>query len=265
MIARSLLRTSAALVFVGRALAEEGQPPPGNEPPQVVESVIADQAVLETKVSEVGGRTVTVQRVVPGLRPESPPPPDPSDPAVQAAVEEMRQRYAGFESFALSATVYDNAYTLVRWSPHGHQEQEVSAWLNVDFRHLAGKETFTHAGRSFRFSFGIGDIDTEKEEARAVRYGWAYTPPAIPEFTSDAPGAIAVTGTSPTPATMAPVEAILDAFRSEGPQMKAAYEEKLRFEAERKAQLPTDSQELEDVIIRYWRRGGKPLPTQAND
>jgi hypothetical protein len=264
MRASLFLRTSAALLFIGRALAEDGQSPLENEHPPAVESVVADQPVVETKVNEVGGRTVIVQRVVPGARPEAPLPVDPSDPALQAYLEESRLRYAGFENFALSATVYDNAHTLVRWWPGGNPEQEASAWLNVNLHQLGGTEAFSHEGRNFRFSFGIGDVDTAKQAARALQTGIAYAPPVIPEFASDTPSAVAVTGTSPTAATMAPVEAILDVFRSEGPQLKAAYEEKLRVEAERQALLLANPQAPEDVVIRYWRRGGKPLPTPAN-
>lgn len=262
------MRCPAALASIAAAsfsvlplLADE--PPPAGDQQAPAESFIPEE-ILDTKVYSLGERSLILQEVVPPPLPPPPAPPDPSDPAVQVQLQAFRDRYAGAELIAVSATVYDHAHTLLRWSIQGQPGEEWRAWVNVDLNHLGNTTEVERGGRHFRLNLGLGNVDSARAAAASARKGVAYVPPAIPEFEGAAPTAIAVGGTVPPAAAMEPVEAILDLYRAQGQAMKLAYQEKLRIEAEQRAEREANPTPAPDVVLRYWRSGGKAVETSKS-
>ncbi len=142
----------------------------------VAEIGVKPEDILETKVHEVGGRTVTVQRIKPVTLPEPPPPLPPvdiTDPAVLQRIAEIRARYSKTEFVFVSATVYDRSRTFVRWWPNGRVGQEIAGWTNVDFNHLIGLAKVAHGERDFSLMMTIGNMDTVRLAAWLQRRGFA--------------------------------------------------------------------------------------------
>ncbi len=257
---------SIVATFSSIATLAADEPPPAN-PETAAESFVPEE-ILDTKVHDLGERRLILQEVIPPPLPAPPPAPapfDPSDPAAQQRLAAFQARYADSELIAFSATVYDHAHTLLRWWPQDRPAEACTAWVNVDLNHLGGHIVVEHGGRRFRLNLGLGNEDTAKAAAAWARRGGSYQPPAIPEFTGTAPAAIVPGETVPPPTTMDPVEAILDLYRTQGAALKLAYEQKQQAEAEQRAALEANPPPAADVVLRYWRTGGKAVEAPKTD
>ena len=104
-----------------------------------------------------------------------PPPPLPAlpldDPAVQARMVETKEFYQGTELIYISATVYDQTHTLLRWYPNGQKSQEMTAWSNLDFNHFSAFASYEipqadGTVKSFGLIMGIGNEETKNAKSR---------------------------------------------------------------------------------------------------
>ncbi len=59
------------------------------------------------------------------------------------------------------------------------------------------------------------------------------------------------------------VEGILAAYGSEGAQMKLAWEQKQQALEQQRQEQAANPPQPQDIVIRHWVTGGKPVGTQA--
>ena len=125
----------------------DGTPPP----PQVPKPQFVARAtdILDTKVHQQGGRTITIQKIKP-IALSSPPDPAPqslaaADPAFQERLAEFRQAHPNSGMLTLGATVYrftdSPPRTLVTYRPVGRGEC-ITFWSSADFALIAGIYSF---------------------------------------------------------------------------------------------------------------------------
>ena len=219
----------------------------------------------------ITGRINVTMRMVenPGLSdpPEPLPALEPTDPAVVARMEEMREKYQGTSLVFMSASVYDHKRTLIRIHPNGDVGNEVTAWSNLDLNHFSGfsiyrvKDAVDGSLYDYGFVMGIGNQDTINLSKMKFERGFEYTPPEIPklpDIEDGGPAFVVMEGKKDSPA-MATLEQIHDLYRKEGKRMEAAFHAREKARAERKAYLLANPPIPEDVTISFWKRG-KPSP-----
>lgn len=216
---------------------------------------------------------MTIQRVAnPGLTDPPPPLPPlpPEDPAVIARLQELRETYQGTDLVFLSASVYmendeaENARTLLRIYPNGQVGEEVVAWSNVNFLHLAGQGGYrvTHADgtqQDVGILMGISPIYAQtmrRMAEHATEAGREYNEPEIPELpdlATGGPSFVAIEGYVDSPA-MDVLEQLHDLFKGSGEKLKDQYFAREKARAERKAFLLANPPKPKDVTVRVWRR-----------
>jgi hypothetical protein len=201
--------------------------------------------------------------------PQPLPPVLPTDPAVQATLQEFRETHEETKLVFLSASVYDKSRTLLRISPNGGAGDEVTAWSNLDFNYFRNFSTYcVHnadgATQEFYLLMGIDDIQTEVSQRLPERNDQHYQAPAIPvlpELAVSGPAFQVIAGNQDGPA-MDTLEQLHDLFRKEGNNMIAAYTAQRQAEAERRAELLANPPKPADVKIRY--RKGSAAGTEVS-
>ncbi len=162
----------------------------------------------------------------------------------------------------VSATVYDHCRTLVRISPNGIPEDEISAWSNVDFNHFTGFSTFKFTDdhgieREYALMMGIGNeevSDTRVEQPRI---------PNLPELSTQGPSFSVAEGNTQGQG-MKLLTQLHEFYQNKGPELEAAFQAREKAQAERKAYLLANPAVPNDVTIHFWKRD-TPLsePTQG--
>ena len=227
---------------------------------------VQPQDILETKVHEVGGRTVTVQRIKPVPLPDPPPPLPPADitdPAVLQRIAEMRAKYRKTEFVFVSATVYDRSRTFVRWWPNGKVVQEIAGWTNVDFNHLTGLSKVAHGERDFSLMMSIGNMDTVRLAAWLQRRGFDYRPPVPPEFPDDAPTFIVTKGDPSVSGAMDLMEGLLSFYEENSTSLVARTAQREAAQIAAAAELKANPPVPQDIVLSHWRTGGKAVKPQT--
>lgn len=130
---------------------------PANSPPINFE-------VLERRKVSLGNRSIILNRVAPPVLPVPPlPPPPPSAEQIAAreAMEALQPRKK-YEVLFLSATVYDDQVTALRWSD---QNGSYLAYSNIDFSHLASMGEFQTDAAVYMLIMGIGSVERAQTPA----------------------------------------------------------------------------------------------------
>ena len=213
---------------------------------------------------------VTVQRVAdPGL--PDPPPPlpalPPSDPAVIARMEELRETYRGTELVFISSSVYmetkdsPECRTLVRIYPNGQVGSEVVAWSNLNLLHLCGQGGYRlnledGTFQDYGLLMGISPVYIENMRRLAAAYaGREYQEPEIPELPELAiagPSFVLVEGDIDSPA-YATLEQIHDLFRLSGNSLRDQYLAREQARQERKAFLLAHPPKPKDRVFSFYK------------
>lgn len=250
---------------------------PAQTPSRIISSHTVQKQVTEAApmdgVPAVTGTinvTMEVAEAVDLPIPQPLPPVPPTDPAVQAQLQELRQTYRESKIVFLSASVYDKSRTLLRIYPNGGVADEVSAWSNLDFNYFRNFSTYqvNHADGStqeFYLLMGIGDIKAEVSQRLAERNGQHYQAPvipALPDLAASGPAFQVIAGNQESSA-MDTLEQLHDLFRKEGDNMIAAYNAQQQAEAERRAELLANPPKPADVKIRY--RKGSAAGTEVTE
>lgn len=204
--------------------------------------------------------TVTIQRVEPVPEPEPPAAIPAPDPEALARFREMAAKRQKPVFIMLSATVYDNENTLLRWHPNGRSDLEMTAWSNVNFEFLRGRSRFTHYGTDYYLFMGMGHESTGARRRTAERLGKPFTPPVIPALPPDETPAFVVTnGDAADHAATAPITALHEYFDANSATLMAEWaaceQSRIEYEAYIRAHPP----EPQDVLIRY-AAGTRPAP-----
>ena len=243
-----------------------------SESPAPVSTQVISSNTIQRQVSEpppmsglppVTGRiNVTLQVVEAPDLPEPPSllPSSPTDPAVQAQLQEMLQAHTEAKLALVSASVYDNQRTLLRICHNGGIGDEVTAWSNLDFNLFTGWSSYRinnsdGSTQDCHLLMGIGDIQTATLQQLAADAGQQYEPPAIPalpDLSVGGPAFQVISGEADSPA-MDTLEQLHDLFRKEGERMTQAYAAREQAEAERRAELLANPPQPADVTIRYWK------------
>ncbi len=208
---------------------------------------------------------VTVQLVAdPGLVDPAPPLPAMpiTDPAVLARLAEYRAKYRLTKIAFVSASVYEHKRTLISCHPNGEPTQVITAWSNLDFNHFSGFSRFETKGRegvmqTYDLMMGISDMPGPVRVKRLVKAGQidkAPAPPNLPDLAVAGPAFVVVEGDASDPEAMNLLQGMHDLYRNEGPRMKAAYQARMKAQAERRAYLLANPPKPEDVTIQFWER-----------
>ena len=199
---------------------------------------------------------VTVQ-VVEDPHLPTPPAPAPvnSDPAAIARFKAMVAARPKVENIFLSATVYDHQRTMLRWYPNGHPDQEVIAWSALDFNAMSGFSKFTYNGNTYNLFMFVGNDSSEQHRRFAQRRGITYVPPVFPELPPTGTPAFVVTqGDSTDADAIAPITALHELYKVEGPHLMAAYQARKQARIEHEAWLRANPPQPQDVLIQVWKR-----------
>lgn len=204
--------------------------------------------------------TATIQRVEPVPAPDPPAAAPPPDPEALARFREMLAKRPKPVLIMLSATVFDSENTLLRWHPNGRRDLEMTAWSNVNFELLGGRDRFTHNGTLYHLYMGMGRDSIAVRRRLAERFGRPYTPPVIPALPPDETPAFVVTkGDAADIAATAPITALHEYYEAHSATLKAEWEAGKRARLEYETYIRAHPPEPQDVLIRY-ATGTRPAP-----
>ncbi len=241
----------------------------GTPPPPAPVPVMPDYRVLDTVVSEQGGRTVTVHRVEPPDLPErlaSTPAPeiDLDDPEVQTWLEQQRQEAKKLRLTIISATVIDHEVTLLRWwvfgDGDGKPPEAFSAYSNVDFNHLAGFGSYEVGDVQFGLLMGLGNTDTEARRKLFEEHGVEYKELEIPELPAGEPAYVITGGDTTNEEGVALIDGLHKLYKNEKDRLIAAYEGREAARIEREAFLKAHPPKPKDITIHFWRTKREEAP-----
>lgn len=203
--------------------------------------------------------TATIQRVEPVPAPQPPAARPAPGPEASARFRELASRRPRPVFVMLSATVYDGENTQLRWHLNGMPDSEMTAWSNVDFELLRGRDRFNFNGTDYHFFMLVGRGSTAARQRLAARLGKTHTPPAIPGLPPDETPAFVVTKGAADPAATAPITALHEYFRVNSAALKAERAARERARIEYEAHIRAHPPQPQDVLIRY-AAGTRPAP-----
>lgn len=213
--------------------------------------------ILDTQVVDLGDRKITYNRVeTPELKPEAAktvPVPAEEVPLMAQEEEELRTWEAKFQySLFLGVTVYDGAFSEIRWWDDG---QENVIWSNVNFLHFAPFGDLETDAAYYWIMLSGSEITSEEVRAlNAVAKSplemTALPPKELPPLSQAGPKWMAVGKVSE--AAERAMEDFHDYYAQHGPEMAAAYkqreEEARAYEEWVKAHPPIP----QDTIINFF-------------
>ena len=219
---------------------------------------IDTEDILSSKVVYREGQKFTIQEIVPIDLPPIPAAPAPQPlTAEELAARDARIAQADPQlTLMLSCTVHDGSRTLITWNSQGVTPmQTYKAWSNVNFHHFDSLRRFKKNSTTYMLMFMIGDEDTARAAARAVRAGKSYSPPLIPELPADsrAEPRFQVIQGNPSAEELAPLYGLHEIYQENHNELIAEHQrltlERAQKAAERLAN-PPDSKP--DIIIQHW-------------
>lgn len=246
----------------------DGTPPPPAPPKPGF--TIPSRDILETKVHQKDGRSITIQRIAPIALP---PPPvaalsEAIDPAFQERTEEISSKRPADELMILSATVFRAAdsppRSLVRYWAGG---ESVTLWSSADFALLSGFSSFTgsdgHA-RSVIMAWSHVDIDRMTDLMEKHRH--EYDAPEIPQF-PEGKASYLISSAKPSAEALIAIQSLHELYNNELVRLQTAYEGRERARLLREADLLANPPRPKDIILNHWRIGSATLagPAKGGD
>jgi hypothetical protein len=247
----------------------DGEPSPPAPLPVLPDFVVKSTVVREMDVVEAppmsglplveGTITVTAHLVEDPKLPDPPPPPVPAEASGNSQLEkpEGESEWSGF--VFVSATVYDHSRTLLRCHPNGNVKKEITVWSNLDFNCFTGFSTFEVKAtdgkiRRYDLMMGISNEDTQKRAELLAKHDMEYDLPEIPALPDGRP-AYVIEDAAPDAGAVKLVEDLHELYRSEGVRMEAAYQARIKAEAEQRAYYLAHPPVPKDVTVNFWERG----------
>jgi len=237
----------------------DGTPPPPQAPKPQFVARAAD--ILDSKVHQQGGRTITIQRIKPIALP---PPPDPApqplaaaDPAFQARLAEFKEAHPKSNMVSLGATVYrftdSPPRTLVTYWPEGRGEC-ITFWSSADFALISGIYTFVATDGETRSLFMMwSSMGVSRLADMLSAHGRKYDGPNIPAFPAG-PATFSIVGTPPLdPSVLVPIQSLHDLYNSEFNRLKTAYDGRERARIQHEADLKAHPPQPKNITLNYWR------------
>lgn len=166
---------------------------------------------------------------------------------------------------SLSATVYDDSVTELRWSEGGVL---CRAWSNLNFNHLAGLGAIDTAKATYSLMLGLGNdtraaVTGRNEEAARLgvaRSHWHLLPPASrfsrtrSEYHLEHPQLA-----GPPSDTLRCLDALHEYHTAHRAALAAAYAQRMAAAAERARFLALHPPKPPDTVIHYWPEAGDAL------
>lgn len=152
----------------------------------------------------------------------------------------------------LSATVYDEKCTLLRWWAEGKSFQ---AWSNVNFAHLGGCSSFVKGDQEYMLFMGIGAVDTVKWGQRYAAAGRKWKAPTIPRLPNSAEKnpAFSLVGKMPSVEELAPITALHELYLQEHKQLRQAHADRVMAQREKEVELLRNPPQPQVPQIYFWR------------
>ena len=242
--------------IVGPASTREFVPPAPKQPMPAV----AESEVLQRSCIAEGGRTVTMEEIVPpeelpAVEKAAVPMPTPEEIAARRAAWLANRRAHPLVILSLSGTVYDHKATLLRWR---HGDEEYEAWSNVDFNLMRGVFSVQAGDTTYHIFMMLGD---ESTAPRRTRSGIVITPkvPQIPPLPEE-PGFVVVKGNPQNEDVILGIRQLHELYINNREQLAAAYENRLRYQEAAQAWEKAHPPQPENVTIRWWRGKRDPVP-----
>ena len=237
----------------------DGTPPPPQPPKPRFVARATD--ILDSKVHQQGGRTITIQRIKPIALP---PPPDPTpiplaatDPAFQEHLASFREDHPQSNMVPLGASVYHfkdaPPRTLVRYWPDGRGES-ITFWSSADFSLLSGIFSFVATDGETRCLFmmwGIEDFNSMADLLATLNRGHGVS--NIPDF-PDGPATFTIVGIPPADSTvLVPIQSLHDLYNNEFNRLKTAWDGRGRARIQREVYLKAHPPQPKNITLNYWR------------
>lgn len=229
---------------------------------------LPDFAIKETIPLQQAGRRILMKAVTPPDLPEK----EADSPAVVSSPltpEQIQALTVNSEIpryFAVSATIYDHSKTFVKWTSFDDgQQQQFSAWSNVDWNHLGGFSTFKIGEQQFTYILVYGNSPLE-EFKRSKSEGKLSQIPDIPVELPDIKDGGAryalMTGDENNAAAMDFIEGIHELYAQKSGTLEAAYIERERQRVIRVKEAKEASlKKPKDITIHYWPgEGAREVP-----
>lgn len=242
----------------------DGSPSAPLKPQPKIETTPED--ILETKVRELDGRKITIQKVTPVELPQETEPKQPVKQTAEqrAAWEARRQQMKKTEHLFLSTSVYlslrypGGVRTLFRWESKDRKRQ-FEAWSTVDATWMTGFANFQTSTTIYSIFMGCSSLDVDRLELLYASRGRGFKLPLVPEI-PQGDAQFVVTKGNPSPEELAPILAIQNLYKTEGEKLRLAHEGRIRAQKEQEAFLKANPPKPQDIVIRYWRIE-KPVAT----
>ena len=234
-ITRITLTVGACLL---PAFAQEAPTP--TEPAAPAFVVPTDQIIKE-EVHEQGGRDIIVREIEPIALPEPTQPvqPEPLDPAIRQQFLERLKALPPRILINVGATIYRSSDAPVRSlvKMRNADGEPVEFWSSADFRLLSNIGEFTGSDGKQRRLFMMWSMrDLDRDAALAARFRKPYQRPELPNLPVGAASFVLKSGT-PSPAMLADIQALNDAYNARHEELVAAAETKVAEQAQREAEL----------------------------
>jgi len=235
----------------------DGTPPPPQAPKPQFIARGAD--ILDSKVYQQGGRTITIQVIKPIALPP-PPMPQPDSRTAQIHNAAFKQRMAEYRAghpetpmLSLGATVcrFKNSppRTLVQYWPK-NGDDSFTFWSSADFALISGIHSFVGTdGLTYILFLAWGDIDTTR--TTTISGGMLHSP-AIPDF-PDGPASFSIVGTPPAdPSVLVPIQSLHDLYNQEFWRLKTAYDGRELARLQHQADLKANPPQPKNLVVNFW-------------
>jgi len=222
------------------------------------EFVASERDVLESKVHEQEGRTITVQKIKPVALPPPPAPlPRSSGEAVgtiafKQQLADYRATHPGTGVISIGATVYRThkvpPRTLVNYWP-SRGDDPITFWSSANFALLSGIHSFLATdGRTYNFFMTWSTIDT----GRADDLSGGMPLPDIPDFPMGS-ATFTIVGKPPAdPSVLVPIQSLHDLYNSERLRLKTAFQGRERARLQQEADLKANPPQPKNIVLNYW-------------
>lgn len=214
-------------------------PPP---PPPKVKPLPRMKVLTNIERHLPSGQKLTMRWIEPIEVDYTPPTPPERKPSTLTEEElaELEELYSREKYFTLSATVFDERVTFLRWS---HERKTYFAWSNVNFGHLAAVSRFKVGKRNYSFFMGYGRIDTESVSLDP----W---PGKMPEFPDNLPQ-FEPLGKVPDEA-LESIVALHKLYAREGDRLARLYAKRQEASTAWKAWREANPPEPKDIEVYFW-------------
>lgn len=243
----------------------DGQPPPPSPPRTLPPMQVLDGVEYVIPSEE---RTITVERVkveapvVTDVVTATPAPVMVPTKSVAELWEEWKLAHPGeaFHTLGFSVTVYDHTASRVRWV---HEGEQYVAWSNIDWNHMTGFGGITSAAGKIRYTLylAVGNQTTaDVDEPGETK---ANPAPAIPTLPAGQPGFVIEQGDPSDAQALAGMIALHKLYAARSADLKAAYELRIRHQAERAAWLKENPPKKPDVTVRFGMKTGAAASSEG--